>query len=372
MTDNRYEMDISGKFGVVVKDKDGNIVHQDENSNIVVDDGKQLLRNWLAHKSFTPRQPAPHNVFWEDEAIFGEMSRKVISYEATVDSSFDGQASAHRTPMFHGNQFTIYEYVDSDWSNRYWDVELKEPIEACAVGIKVSATHHNGCKINMGLFYSTDNGTTWHSFRNVENPLPGYPNQCQETLSPNPENYGGGVDSTDDEMIHGYYFLRADSFPELEGDGIPYGAIKNITNFKLTFEYWSGSHPHSLYLMRFDVYAPHFTPQNPYALQLGTNDANPSGNLSALIDPSGLPFMCTDIADLGNQKVRYLCELDETQANDVTWREIGLMMNPSGHVDYTLPTPINASGLFARAIFSQPWSKDNTQTATIYYDIEVT
>jgi hypothetical protein len=153
-----------------------------------------------------------------------------------------------------------------------------------------------------------------------------------------------------------------------------YGYIPYVRQLKLR-AYCNANEDENFRIPEFHIYeaAPH--PQNPYALKLGTDDTAPDGSQTDLVAASsGMAWKCESVAQLdGTYTIRFSKTLDPDTANGVTFKEIGLFGNLDGHLPHKTSEPLlaNASGLFARAVFDEPWSKASDQTATIYYDIMV-
>ena len=130
-------------------------------------------------------------------------------------------------------------------------------------------------------------------------------------------------------------------------------------------------------LYRVDVYEANMHPQNPYAIKLGTDDGSilplASGNISLGAQTTGAEWKCNSAVQPSGYTVRFLRGIDSDEVNGVTFKEIGLFMNASGHLVNVMsePTLENANELFARAIFDTPWSKTIYDSVTIYYEITV-
>ena len=155
-----------------------------------------------------------------------------------------------------------------------------------------------------------------------------------------------------------------------------YGYIPDVQDIAISL-YCNDNGDYTHYWMEMDIYeaVPH--PQNPYALKLGTDDGTilplDSTNEGLGAFAAGMEWKCDSVDQTTGFTVRYSRNLLPEEANNITFKEIGLFMNADGHLPYAMSEPLleNANELFARAIFDDPWSKTEDQTATIYYEITV-
>ena len=73
-----------------------------------------------------------------------------------------------------------------------------------------------------------------------------------------------------------------------------------------------------------------------------------------------------------SNQVTYTRRLDFDEANDVTFREIGLMFCPvPGKCHGVENGPDIATSLFARGVFGTPWSKNDQQVVDVDYTLTV-
>lgn len=155
-----------------------------------------------------------------------------------------------------------------------------------------------------------------------------------------------------------------------------YGYIPFVTQFRIA-DYCDdkGDKYHNTYAI--DFYEALMHPQNPYALKLGTDDGTilplAASNTALGAYSAGMQWKCHTVTQPTGYTVRFSRALTGDEANGVTFKEIGLYMNADGHLESRTSEPklANATELFARSIFSSPWSKTADQTATIYYEITV-
>lgn len=256
----------------------------------------------------------------------------------------------------------------------------------------------DGSAIYESDIASTPYSGTWHAESGTE-PAPSGHKGTSQWVAPflaDRSNTGGRTlnwngsatyDFTSDDKNNSLWRGKAAQFLSFEGNinQFPayhklYGFLPEVEGIKL----WSrsgyptdGSWGGYFRIFTIDVYAANMHPQNPYALKLGSDDGSllplASGNAGLGAFVSGMEWKCTGIVQPSGYTVRFFKTLNATEANGVEFNEIGLFMNASGHLASYLaePTLANATNLFARGIFDSGWTKDSSQSATIYYDITV-
>ena len=192
-----------------------------------------------------------------------------------------------------------------------------------------------------------------------------------------------GYTTTTGNRYYGNMTYRMRSFEGVEGLYTTnqqcrwYGYIPYVKDISITEEGQSGSYfYHSLYEMHVYQANPH--PQNPYALALGTDNGSilplAATNTALGAPVTGAAWKCSSVTqNSGTYAVTYSRTIMPEEANGVNFNEIGLMMNMNGHLptNITEPKLAWATNLFARSIFSSPWSKTQDQTVTINYTVTV-
>ena len=155
-----------------------------------------------------------------------------------------------------------------------------------------------------------------------------------------------------------------------------YGYIPYVKELETTM-YTNGNGDCTQYWYEMDIYKAIPHPQNPYALKLGTDDGTvlplSESNTDLGSFAENMEWKCDSVEQTTGFTVRYSRSLKPEDANGVVFKEIGLFMNADGHLPHAMSEPRleNATELFARSIFDEPWSKTEDQTATIYYEITV-
>ena len=176
---------------------------------------------------------------------------------------------------------------------------------------------------------------------------------------------------------NGYQTWSFEGIEELDSNYTWYGFIPHVKDIRFSTycHNWSSADRNE-YIMEMHLYEAIMHPQNPYALKLGTDDGTilplnaDNTELGAFVN--GMKWKVESVSQNG-YTVRFTKTFGLDEANDITFKEIGLFGNFDGHLmnKRTEPNLNNAEDLFARSIFDTPWSKTSDQTATIYYEIGV-
>jgi hypothetical protein len=473
-------MEIKGKFGVEIYNKDGNLDRKIENHNTVSKLAIRQIKRWLDRNEYVNLDIDLPRGFRDSIMCAGEMRRISVFKDIRITRDDEGGDSPDYPigNALDNSDETYFSYWNSRDGWRAWSIRFKEPVNLKGFGIlknyDSSSSWHGGkvdsfsikfdglkvenagtseynsgeyiagrTKYNNHRFYKKDDSehyifsnhdeTKWQmstslggdaAYETNTTVLPEHPwtstwsivngDALAPTLTEGNDHFrntyiteGNELVLTDDivegrefgiwwrdhqmddydknsERYMGKYAYRMRTFESVEdlyNEGSHahpkwYGYIPDIKEVGFTM-YSNGNSDHQHYDYRYDFYeaVPH--PQNPYALKLGTDD----GTILPLSDTntelgafeSGMEWKCHTVEQQNGFVVRYSRALQPEDANGVTFKEIGLFMNADGHLPHKMTEPRleNADDLFARAFFSEPWSKTEDQTATIYYEITV-
>jgi hypothetical protein len=147
----------------------------------------------------------------------------------------------------------------------------------------------------------------------------------------------------------------------------------------LRFQMYSNTNSDSNhYIYSMDIWEPVLHPHNPFVLKLGSDDgtilplANSNTGLGAAV--SEMAWRCDSVVQpSGTYTVRFNKNLGVSEANGITFKEIGLFMDSDAHepTQFIEPALSYANDMFARSIFSSAWTKPEGSAVNIFYEITV-
>ena len=130
-------IEVGGRFGVEIKDKDGNIVHEQKSKNTVVNAGVKQIKRWLDREEYI--SDVPINYLSDYKAIdyfAGEERRITIHGGADFTGTYYRENTGfYEDKMYDNNSYTYSYQWQGQNETTYHYIYLDDVINLKKVGI---------------------------------------------------------------------------------------------------------------------------------------------------------------------------------------------------------------------------------------------
>ena len=309
-------MEVQGKYWYEVYNADKTLYSKCEAKNLVVNNGLACVVDWLSSNSFaTNYYPGLVKVDTTGMSVTNAGFTNPLNV-------IDGDPETYSTATIS----------NASWDNVWWKIDMGAAKSIMAFYIdfcESDATYGADYKLQ----YSADN-TNWYDFT--------------ARFRPPQEDYVRG------KVL---YYVSA-PFPQF----VPVTGVRYIRmNTKM------GSTSQTFRFQELRIYTDNFFQQPPMVMGIGTSSTPTTSTDTAI--SGGFYKVVSNITQPSSNIARFIMDLLGTEANDVSYWEVGMFYNISNN--YTLQTSSNATTLFSRAIFDTALIKTSGQTAQIVYELTV-
>lgn len=299
---------LGGRFRVMVRDKNGQIVKEAFSKNLVVNGGRQQVVNWLKHDLWTRFRYSKIGV-----GYISSMSLEGSHWTGNVNDIMDGNINTGVSNTDNG------EYIKIDLGS-----------EKALSRIRLHGYHTYNNSQCLSIEYSTNDSSYY---------------QCVPSPGNFQTSYFGASRMPNSAQWTDYWF-----------DTITARYIRIYNRQNAT-----------LYINEVEIDERNYLPQNPVCMALGTGSGAPAAGDTAL-DAESIRKICGASSQPSNYVARLVMSLGLAEGNSVTFAEAGLLYCDEAGTE---PGTSDCDQLFCRGLFSPTWDKNNTQTADIYYEITV-
>lgn len=356
-------MKIIGEIDVFIKEGDV-IVDHIHTTNTFTDAGKQHVCNWLLHDNYSTDIITSQ---FGDAGGRSLSNKKIVPYNQVTCTNVNGHSySGGATPGLNilypnnsdwNNYISFYDDNYYNWSNKNWNYgaiyfEFSEPKKI--VGMMIRQGDNQAYRHHASFSIAVSSSS--FDYLNPDTPY----THVQHGVLTNAGN---------EQMTREQYYNFYDN---TESFGIYGSPLENVKTLRYAIRYeqynaWDKDWNHLYGIWFFEE---NFYPNTPSVLSLGTGNTTPTTSDTALEAENNRGWM-TYVNLEANNKVRYSRHIKVDEANDVLFKEIGLMACPDNGRCHggSFNGPDIATTLFARAVFDTPWQKTLGQSAEISYTL---
>ena len=348
----------------IIRVNDNKLIAKGENKFTNV--GRQHLCNWLLHDNYSD------DVAWNGMNPY-QGGRSISDMKIVPYTQVNGYKIGTQTSYVQNPTYCLYP-KNNDFDCAYL---RNDSGNTSAWGSPYSGTYNDqyGALFyefttpkNLAgmMLWGYNNGNRWSYVCPIQ--IATSPNTFVENTNWTVQNVRGNMPnlgySGPGNYIRNYQLHRFDYYDS------PNRILTGVKTLRLRTKYintWSDLYIYGIWFLEANDY-----PNTPSVIGLGTGTNTPAITDTTLQTESIRKFVRSHKTVADNQ-VKYSMRLNYDEGNGVTYNEVGLFVNPTagGYIGLDHQASY-CTNMFARGLFSSPWSKTTADLIDIDYTLTLT